>query len=142
MIIFRKMEQKRAPDFIDLIESSLNRHAVIGDGSIGLRLHCEQKGQLAAQAVAHCANLAIGAVQRTEVIGRYQCIGHSKLRIEPLHQLGGTFAIGRRIKVDIGLLTPEEIGDDRSEEHTSELQSLMRISYAVFCLKKKNNIFD
>src|SRR3546814_4691713 len=28
--------------------------------------------------------------------------------------------------------------DARSEEHTSELQSLMRISYAVFCLKKKN----
>src|SRR3546814_10144335 len=28
--------------------------------------------------------------------------------------------------------------DGRSEEHTSELQSLMRISYAVFCLKKKN----
>src|SRR3546814_4461504 len=28
---------------------------------------------------------------------------------------------------------------ERSEEHTSELQSLMRISYAVFCLKKKNN---
>src|SRR3546814_5537413 len=32
----------------------------------------------------------------------------------------------------------EERGE-RSEEHTSELQSLMRISYAVFCLKKKNN---
>src|SRR3546814_4121751 len=31
---------------------------------------------------------------------------------------------------------PQRIG--RSEEHTSELQSLMRISYAVFCLKKKN----
>src|SRR3546814_1007204 len=29
-------------------------------------------------------------------------------------------------------------GKERSEEHTSELQSLMRISYAVFCLKKKN----
>src|SRR3546814_5266180 len=29
-------------------------------------------------------------------------------------------------------------GERRSEEHTSELQSLMRISYAVFCLKKKN----
>src|SRR3546814_9579452 len=28
---------------------------------------------------------------------------------------------------------------ERSEEHTSELQSLMRISYAVFCLKKKNS---
>src|SRR3546814_1046570 len=31
----------------------------------------------------------------------------------------------------------EEEQSDRSEEHTSELQSLMRISYAVFCLKKK-----
>src|SRR3546814_2433165 len=30
--------------------------------------------------------------------------------------------------------------DQRSEEHTSELQSLMRISYAVFCLKKKKTI--
>src|SRR3546814_6899676 len=33
--------------------------------------------------------------------------------------------------------TREVEGDLRSEEHTSELQSLMRISYAVFCLKKK-----
>src|SRR3546814_17213086 len=32
----------------------------------------------------------------------------------------------------------DDVGDVRSEEHTSELQSLMRISYAVFCLKKKN----
>src|SRR3546814_3959391 len=42
------------------------------------------------------------------------------------------------------LSTAEIIGQvwvaaKRSEEHTSELQSLMRISYAVFCLKKKNN---
>src|SRR3546814_3644673 len=33
-----------------------------------------------------------------------------------------------------------EAGTDRSEEHTSELQSLMRISYAVFCLKKNTHI--
>src|SRR3546814_8639749 len=33
----------------------------------------------------------------------------------------------------------EESAESRSEEHTSELQSLMRISYAVFCLKKKTN---
>src|SRR3546814_948436 len=32
----------------------------------------------------------------------------------------------------------DEIAKQRSEEHTSELQSLMRNSYAVFCLKKKN----
>src|SRR3546814_3779117 len=34
-------------------------------------------------------------------------------------------------------IAPQERDRDRSEEHTSELQSLMRISYAVFCLKKK-----
>src|SRR3546814_3741109 len=39
---------------------------------------------------------------------------------------------GRGLR-DTGLLR----GRERSEEHTSELQSLMRISYAVFCLKKK-----
>src|SRR3546814_10846331 len=43
------------------------------------------------------------------------------------------------------ILTANEILGDKfvgtkSEEHTSELQSLMRISYAVFCLKKKNEI--
>src|SRR3546814_12434132 len=37
-----------------------------------------------------------------------------------------------------GAAIADEIIADRSEEHTSELQSLMRISYAVFCLKKKN----
>src|SRR3546814_9670762 len=37
------------------------------------------------------------------------------------------------------LVVHAEVGQgERSEEHTSELQSLMRISYAVFCLKKKN----
>src|SRR3546814_1563264 len=42
--------------------------------------------------------------------------------------------------VDVGQRAAErgEDGPCRSEEHTSELQSLMRISYAVFCLKKKN----
>src|SRR3546814_8522230 len=43
----------------------------------------------------------------------------------------------------VGLLVDDDgnpvVDDERSEEHTSELQSLMRISYAVFCLKKKTN---
>src|SRR3546814_4043613 len=42
--------------------------------------------------------------------------------------VAGSEPINRRDHLDIGR---------RSEEHTSELQSLMRISYAVFCLKKK-----
>src|SRR3546814_7029546 len=36
------------------------------------------------------------------------------------------------------VMTGTSVFFNRSEEHTSELQSLMRISYAVFCLKKKN----
>src|SRR3546814_5416166 len=46
------------------------------------------------------------------------------------HQIGG-----RGIEILPALL--RRLGHFRSEEHTSELQSLMRISYAVFCLKKK-----
>src|SRR3546814_7437620 len=46
-------------------------------------------------------------------------------------------AISKAIKLDIETRA-ERAERDRSEEHTSELQSLMRISYAVFCLKKKN----
>src|SRR3546814_4745235 len=45
------------------------------------------------------------------------------------------------VSLTLGKDTPFQIKpgiDLRSEEHTSELQSLMRISYAVFCLKKKN----
>src|SRR3546814_1533540 len=47
--------------------------------------------------------------------------------------------IGRRLPVRGAVedLAGRDI-EERSEEHTSELQSLMRISYAVFCLKKKN----
>src|SRR3546814_6404497 len=37
-----------------------------------------------------------------------------------------------------GFAFPKPVPEIRSEEHTSELQSLMRISYAVFCLKKKS----
>src|SRR3546814_5197176 len=71
-------------------------------------------------------------------------------RLHPLEEVGGEVAFGERRQDDddqlAGHLGPRadlEGGGQRgagrrSEEHTSELQSLMRISYAVFCLKKKN----
>src|SRR3546814_5179598 len=40
-------------------------------------------------------------------------------------------------RAGVDIITDGEIRRERSEEHTSELRSLMRISYAVFCLKKK-----
>src|SRR3546814_3732411 len=45
------------------------------------------------------------------------------------------FRLDQRTEPDRGRAVHQR---NRSEEHTSELQSLMRISYAVFCLKKKN----
>src|SRR3546814_3673248 len=50
-------------------------------------------------------------------------------------QLRGGLRRGDPAALPLSRSAPRE---DRSEEHTSELQSLMRISYAVFCLKKKN----
>src|SRR3546814_2142803 len=47
-------------------------------------------------------------------------------------------AIGQRNMAHVEQEEAPSLGKPRSEEHTSELQSLMRISYAVFCLKKKN----
>src|SRR3546814_2634239 len=52
-------------------------------------------------------------------------------------------ARGQRRGPQCRLRRPAQAGvafEGRSEEHTSELQSLMRISYAVFCLKKKNKM--
>src|SRR3546814_10049269 len=57
-----------------------------------------------------------------------------------LHDLGtDSFSRGRDISLTAVAMAHAAVlfGVDRSEEHTSELQSLMRISYAVFCLKKK-----
>src|SRR3546814_2329814 len=61
-----------------------------------------------------------------------------------------TLALAGEMLVLGGLASGAESGvraaraalEDRSEEHTSELQSLMRISYAVFCLKKKKHITE
>src|SRR3546814_2393658 len=57
---------------------------------------------------------------------------------------GESFSQSDVVTSQISLLNLQSAGilqqkEGRSEEHTSELQSLMRISYAVFCLKKKSN---
>src|SRR3546814_7454911 len=65
----------------------------------------------------------------------------AQLRPQALASIEHTLPTGHdfgRWTVDLVASTlRSELGQPRSEEHTSELQSLMRISYAVFCLKKK-----
>src|SRR3546814_20761487 len=65
---------------------------------------------------------------RTDTLFPYTTLFRSPLRRLVHHGVG----VVRAHPVGPGMLA-----DDRSEEHTSELQSLMRNSYAVFCLKKK-----
>src|SRR3546814_3866850 len=66
-------------------------------------------------------------------------------RVRPVHRARGMPML-HRVDVDVVhvcmqvRLVPDQVFPVRSEEHTSELQSLMRISYAVFCLKKKNKL--
>src|SRR3546814_7115915 len=65
-------------------------------------------------------------------------------RFDPARRLhrddeGAARQIGRHDLRRSALQSPARRRSPRSEEHTSELQSLMRISYAVFCLKKKTN---
>src|SRR3546814_3549397 len=55
-----------------------------------------------------------------------------------LQRLLGLDEVGREQQLE-RFRHADEAGQERSEEHTSELQSLMRISYAVFCLKKKKH---
>src|SRR3546814_4929351 len=70
-------------------------------------------------------------------------IVRSESRVEVRRQI---IVTDRQHMLDADIAAPlrrelqRQPGDIRSEEHTSELQSLMRISYAVFCLKKKKNI--
>src|SRR3546814_2188254 len=70
------------------------------------------------------------AVQRMRAILRWQLAGHHHAvrRHRTVAHLAGRAVVDARA-----------LAEDRSEEHTSELQSLMRISSAVFCLKKKTN---
>src|SRR3546814_9698202 len=56
------------------------------------------------------------------------------------HETGHRHALSGVGRQKVAPLSDLPQADSRSEEHTSELQSLMRISYAVFCLTKKNTI--
>src|SRR3546814_5342598 len=60
--------------------------------------------------------------------------------VELLQLDGKEYLRYKPFKVDVGIVRGT-YADTRSEEQTSELQSLMRNSYAVFCLKKKNHTY-
>src|SRR3546814_3779358 len=75
---------------------------------------------------------------RTAVVPFPQVLPRERLRLQPLLVRDGLRA-DRFLRQEAVEPLPRDRGPlPRSEEHTSELQSLMRISYAVLCLKQKN----
>src|SRR3546814_6097262 len=87
-------------------------------------------------------------VRPGDPVGENQIVSSNNIGIAALIEAhGGTatdLGIARDTEADLRSKADAAAGHDlldtlRSEEHTSELQSLMRISYAVFCLKKKNH---
>src|SRR3546814_7129803 len=86
---------------------------------------------------------------RTDTLFPYTTLFRSKEPFAPRRRVavvnrsgspGGSLWLGGMcVSHGVVLAGTEVVSRTRSEEHTSELQSLMRISYAVFCLKKKKN---
>src|SRR3546814_5574232 len=79
---------------------------------------------------------------RTDTLFPYTTLFRSAgpLPPEPARQARRLFGpLGHRDRSGTQAAPVRSAQEDRSEEHTSELQSLMRSSYAVFCLKKKKN---
>src|SRR3546814_3387166 len=85
--------------------------------------------------LAHVAGHDINYIALT---GALDAIGEAGRRAIPPLNLVGDFGGGSML-LAFGIVAAL-FERERSEEHTSELQSLMRISYAVFCLKKKKTI--
>src|SRR3546814_6180832 len=87
---------------------------------------CGGPGHLRLPGNAHCPRARLQAHRRAD---------------PPAGPAGGVAtaaAVAGAWRGESALARRSRAADYRSEEHTSELQSLMRISYAVFCLKKKN----
>src|SRR3546814_7009958 len=100
----------------------------------------QTQDRLVRRALRRQAKRQIGAraADRREVIGRPERARRIRLRARRIELVERFHRNVLRHPIDNhSMLSGITISSSRSEEHTSELQSLMRISYAVFCLKKK-----
>src|SRR3546814_10805376 len=115
-LLFKRLQTADDLDIKPAREQSLKPVCI---GSRGFRLIlCEQSGQSALAACRQCYQTVSATFQHVEY--NMRLFLNRAIKMSHGHQ---------RTKIVIALCI-------RSEEHTSELQSLMRISYAVFCFKK------
>src|SRR3546814_10781891 len=93
--------------------------------------------------VGQQARAALGGdyQQEVDLVSLFKDVAHDFVHLaasamQARHLVDRAIRIAMERRAVTCLIVPNDV-QDRSEEHTSELQSLMRISYAVFCLKKK-----
>src|SRR3546814_10478798 len=116
----------------DLSECDIGLLAVGGDADAdGLNCFRPQPGDLECDLVLDLAALIVDHGHRSADLGADPYLGIVRLELGKPRP-----GIDKHIVGDLVGSGIDEMGHIRSEEHTSELQSLMRISYAVFCLKK------
>src|SRR3546814_4662775 len=98
-----------------------------------------ERGEEQDRAGAQALHLAHARAGLDAVQAWHHDVEDDELRIDDLvQQADGLLAVARPHDREAGRFQHVRVhAPERSEEHTSELQSLMRISYAVFCLKKK-----
>src|SRR3546814_9579109 len=117
--------------------------AAVGQGADDVGLLARRARGLAVLGVVHRAardhlDFKVGTRQRQlPVLDLDQQVGQHG---QGLASFDDVDHLAQRLQEYFALQTETHAGSFRSEEHTSELQSLMRISYAVFCLTKKNSI--
>src|SRR3546814_5535892 len=121
---------------IDLVRTKVgDRYVLEQMRAGGYNVGGEQSGHMILSDHATTGDGTIAALQVLAAV-----VQSGKPASEVLHQFDPVPQLLKNVRYASGkpLENPADRKSTRSEEHTSELQSLMRISYAVFCLTKKN----
>src|SRR3546814_2467244 len=121
-------------DLASHFEIAQHHHGVAQIGDVQGRIHRANQAVLGEDKDGEYALLSQIAEQFMHLQDQEPLVGHrAEIAVEAVDHDDA-----RAVLLHAGA----DIGRERSEEHTSELQSLMRISYAVFCLKKKKHIYQ
>src|SRR3546814_5999851 len=120
----------------DVCSSDLREHSGIEIEAVAVRLGVEDEGEPVVPVAQFCRKLDQRPSRAN--VGLANDDAASRLARDPGAKPQAVDLELRHANVEAGKDRPVLVLARRSEEHTSELQSLIRISYAVFCLKNKN----
>src|SRR3546814_3801824 len=128
--LFRSRAEALQPDLIALHRNGEIAPRELDAAAQAVAAIREVQRQAAPNAVREGPAVISRVLDRRKVVGAIRVVGSRD------GGAGGVGKLDRRAGIDGGDRRDQRRAARRSEEHTSELQSLMRISYAVFCLKK------